>query len=76
MTSYTSLNKRSFLNTARPFNGDSFKLLKVGFKILIQSIDLELWETIISSLFIPTHHINGEVADKPDFLDRRVKYKV
>lgn len=36
--------------------------------MFIQSLDFELWLMIINNPFIHTHHINGEVVDKPDFL--------
>lgn len=49
-------------------NGVRFKVWKYKFKICIQSIGIELWKTIIDDSFIPNHQINGEVKDKPDFL--------
>lgn len=79
MTFNTIFKKMTFLNTHAPFNGNMFELWKVRFKIYIQSFDLELWETIINSLFIPTHHINNEVVDKSDFLltkEEKRKFKI
>lgn len=72
-------NKRTFLNTPPPFNGERFQLRKARFKIFIQSINLGLWEKIINIPFIPTNYINGEVVDKPDFLwtkDEKRKFKI
>lgn len=68
MISNSILNKRNLLNTPSPFNGDTFELWKSRFKIFIKSISFELWETILNILFIPTHHMNGKVVDKQDFL--------
>lgn len=68
MTSNTFSNKRSFLNTPPSFNGVIFELWKTRFKIFIQSIDIELWETLINDMFISIHQIDGEVADKSDSL--------
>lgn len=68
MTLNTIFNKRSFLNTYPSFNGDRFELWKLRFKIFIQNFDFESWKTIINGLFIPTHHINREVVDKPNFI--------
>lgn len=67
MTSNTDFNKMTFLNTHPPFNGNRFELWESIFKIFIQSFDIKLWETIINGLFIPTHQVNDEVVDKPDF---------
>lgn len=68
MTSNASFYQRTLLNTPPLFNGDVFELWKDRFKILIQSFDLEFWETIVNGLFIPVHCINGEVVEKPNFL--------
>ena len=58
----------SFLITPPPFNGDRFELWKARFKILIQSFNFELQETIINGYVIPTHYITGEVVHKIGFL--------
>lgn len=79
MTSNTFSDKRSFLNTPPPFNGDRFELWKVRFKFFIKRIDLELWEILINGPFIPTHHINSEVVDKLNFLwtvEKMGKFKI
>lgn len=79
MTSNDVLQKRSFLSTPPPFNGDRFKLLKARFKTFIQCFKFESWETITNGPFIPTYHINGEVVDKPDFLwtiKEKIKFEI
>lgn len=68
MTSNTCVNKLSFINTPPLFDGIRFELSKARVNIFIQSRNLELWETLINSLFIPTHLVKGEVEDKPNFL--------
>lgn len=67
MTSNTSFNNNTFLNTLSPFNYGRFELWKARFKIFIQKFSFELWETIINGHFIHTHFVNSEVIDKFDF---------
>lgn len=53
ITSNIYSNKRTFLNTPPWFNGERFDLWKTIFKILIEILNLKLWEIIINGLFIP-----------------------
>lgn len=59
-------NKRYFLNTPQPFN--NINLWKARFRIFIQIINCELWETIMNGPFIHAYQVNGEVVNKPYFL--------
>ena len=79
MTSNAFSNERSFLNTSQAFNGAIYELWKVRFKIFIQSIDLESWETLINGSFVPTNQLNREVVDKVDFLlviEKKRKFEI
>ena len=60
-------NKISFLNTPPLFNYSIFYIWQDRFKMFIQSINHELWETI-NDMFIPTYQVNGKVVDKLDSL--------
>lgn len=66
-------NKRFFLNTPPLFENSRFNIRKVVFRIFLQSINHELWETIVNGLFIPAYQVNYEILDR---LDRRGKEKI
>lgn len=38
--------------------------MQYRFRIFIQSINNELWETIVNGMFILTHQVNDKVIDK------------
>lgn len=61
-------DKRSFLNTPPLFNDRSFNVWQAKFRVIIQNLNHELWETIVNILFIPTHQVDDEVVDKSHFL--------
>lgn len=61
-------DKRYFLKTPPLFNDSKFNIWQARFKIFLQSINHELWETIIDGPFIPTHQKNDELVDKPYFI--------
>lgn len=67
MTSNTPI-KGSLLNTPPFFNSCEFELWQAMFVIFIQSINHELWKTIINVLFISTYQVNGEVVNKLGYL--------
>lgn len=72
-------DKRYFLNTPSIFNDNRFDIWKTIFRIFLESINNKLWKTIFKCPFIPTHQINDEVVDKPNFLwtkEEKTKFKI
>lgn len=55
-----------FLNTPQLLNKNRFDIWQDRFRFFIQSINHELWETMINGLFIPNHQVNGKLVDKPN----------
>lgn len=61
-------DNRSFINTPPLFSDNRFNIWQARFRLFLQSVNHELWETIINNQFIPTHKVNDEAVDKPNSL--------
>lgn len=58
-------NTTSFVNTPLFFKNNSFNIWQARFKFFLQSINHDLWRTIVNGPIYLTHQVNDEVMVKP-----------
>lgn len=60
-----TFDKKSLLNTLPFFNDNKFNTWKDILIIFLQSLNHDLWKTIVNCPIYPTHQANNEAVENP-----------